>query len=142
MPLQSQGSLRIIGLAFLARVPRSALSNCMQFAASLHSPCLENAQKIQFLLGPKKVPITAQILQLLETVHGRPGPGAAQPRSAVAIYRGGPLDYGVGKNYTTVFIIPRMCRESDEESERGEMRGTGVTDGTRVTLTCEDGSLG
>ena len=69
---------------------------------------LKILKKIQFLLGPKKVPITAQILQLLERVYHSPGPGAAQPRSAVAIYRGGPLDYGVGKNYTTVFIIPGM----------------------------------
>lgn len=77
----------------------------MQFAASLRAPCLTFRKKIQFLLGVSKLSITAQILQLLETVHAGSGTNGARPRSAVAIYRGGPLDYGVGKNYTTVFII-------------------------------------
>ena len=52
------------------------------------------------------IAITARILQLLETLYAWSGASAAQLRTSVAIYRGGPLDYGVGKNYTTVFIIP------------------------------------
>ena len=48
--------------------------------------------------------------------------GWDQPRTSVAIYRGGPLDYGVGKNYTTVFIIPTDAQERVMRRADGDER--------------------
>lgn len=122
MPLRGQGILQITSLAFLARVLRSALSKHPHFSAWTCASGLTFAQKIQFLLGTSKLSFSAQILQLLEMVYHGPELGWAQPRTSVAIYRGGPLDYGVGKNYTTVFIIPRMRkRVMRKRVERGAL---------------------
>ena len=62
-----------------------------------------------------------------------------RPRSAVAIYRGGPLDYGVGKNYTTVFIIPGGGNEDGGDGRVREDEGRHGDQRPRVTLSCEDG---
>ena len=69
------------------------------------------------------IAITARILQLLETLYAWSGASAARPRTSVAIYRGGPPNYGVGKNYTTVFIIPCGAHERGWRWTRWERMG-------------------